>query len=324
MRTGLEGDLLALEVAEATTVGRAATAAAATATTTTVTETATASTTSTTTAATVTETATSATTSTATASTEATGAARVVPLGSVVEADVAALNVGTVHSLKSSLGLIDGTELNVTVTLRGTGLTVGWETDGVDGTVLLEVLGDGVLVSVEGDVADEQGVAWLLSLSIAERASTALDLAVVVALVWARLAEVDPQVAVVKLSTLLGVESLGSGVDVGKLDVGEALRPASVGVGDDTARDHLAEALELAAEPLLINVPGETTNEEVLGWLAELAVVALSSLGADLDLGLLGNWASLSLSLALFGRLLLLLRGLLGVGVGAVVGRVIL
>lgn len=71
-------------------------------------------------------------------------------------------------------------------------------------------------------------------------------------------------------------------------------RATSVTLGHDT-NSNLTELLELAVEPLLIHVPGEVANEEVVG----------ASASGLLSLGLLGGGGRLVLGLALLG-----LRGL--------------
>lgn len=89
-------------------------------------------------------------------------------------------------------------------------------------------------------------------------------------------------------------------------------------VGDNTAAGELTEGLELAAEPVLVNVPGQVTNEQVGG----------STLGGGLGLGLLGGSDGLLLSLALLGgdSSLFAVLGLRvgGVGAGLAVARVLL
>jgi hypothetical protein len=77
-----------------------------------------------------------------------------------------------------------------------------------------------------------------------------------------------------------------------------------VTVSDDAAASELTELGELALEPLLVNVPGQVTDEQVGG----------STLGGILSLGLLGSSDGLLLGLALLGGLLLSL----GLGVRAV------
>jgi hypothetical protein len=141
-----------LEVTETSTVGRTTTT---TATATTVTETATTTAATTTTATTVAKATTTTTTATATAVTETATAATteatgvVVTGSSKVQADVAAIDVSAVQALESSLGLIDGAELDVTEALGGTSLAVGRETDAVDASELGEVASKAVGGGVE-------------------------------------------------------------------------------------------------------------------------------------------------------------------------------
>lgn len=75
-------------------------------------------------------------------------------------------------------------------------------------------------------------------------------------------------------------------------------------VSDDAAASELTELGELALEPLLVNVPGQVTDEQVGG----------GTLGDILSLGLLSRSDGLLLGLALLGGLLLSL----GLGVRAV------
>lgn len=105
--------------------------------------------------------------------------------------------------------------------------------------------------------------------------------------------KVNLQVATIKLLAVLGLKSLGGSSDISKVDVRETLATASIGVGDD-ADGGRSELLELTGQPVLVNVPGKTTNVKVLGRLAELSS----------DLRLLDNRGSLSLGLALLGWLL--------------------
>lgn len=81
-------------------------------------------------------------------------------------------------------------------------------------------------------------------------------------------------------------------------------RATRLTVSHDTAASELTELGKLALEPILINVPGEVTNEQVGG----------STLGGSLGLGLLNSGNRLLLGLALLGGLLLSL----GLGVRAV------
>jgi hypothetical protein len=53
--------------------------------------------------------------------------------------------------------LIDGCELDVTVTLRTAGLSVGRETDSLYGSLAFEHFTDSILVNTEDKVANEKG-----------------------------------------------------------------------------------------------------------------------------------------------------------------------
>jgi hypothetical protein len=160
--------------------------------------------------------------------------------------------------------------------------------------VLLEVLGKGVLISVEGDVADEEGLGRRV-LDVAE-----LGGAVVLLLlgslraVIARGREVDTEATAVELVAVTGLESLGAVLGVGELDVAEALAAAGVAVGDDAHALELAELLELTGEPLLVDVPAEVADKQVGGGLLLLAVdnhldLLLGRLGGLLGLALLAG-----------------------------------
>ena len=108
---------------------------------------------------------------------------------------------------------------------------------------------------------------------------------------------------------LLGLSSICGGLE---LDVTEALGAARLAVADDTAASDGTELLELTVEPVLIDVPAQAANEEVLD--------AISGGGSVLGLGLLDGRLGGLLSLALLGRSLLLVAvrrvGRVGVGVG--------
>lgn len=307
----VEADLGALEVTKATTVEGAATTAAATATTATVTE-ATATSTASTAATTVAEATTAATTS-ATTSTETTAAAAVAVItgSSEVETDGTTGNLSAVEGLESSGSLLSGREVDVAETLEGTGLTVGGEGDTGDVAVLLESLLDDLVRAVEGEVTEEEGVAG-------SRALVAKLVGAVEGLVGRLLAgsgEVNVEGTAIELVShhlLLGGGSSGSIIE---LNVTETLGAAGLAVADDTAADDVTEALELAAEPVLVNVPAQAANEEVLDTLS-------GGGGGLLSLRLLDGRLSRLLGLALLGRSLLLIavRGVGGVGIGIRVG----
>ena len=167
----------------------------------------------------------------------------------------------SVECLKSSSSLLDGAEVDVSEALERAGVTVGGERDTGDVAVLLEDLLDALVGAVEGEVAEEEGVgrsAALIPVLVGARALVGL---------LAGSAEVDVEATAVKLVLVhLGL-GLGSIVGAGELDVAEALGAAALAVGDDTATRDLTEALELTAEPVLINVPAQAAYEEVLDTL---------------------------------------------------------
>ena len=82
------------------------------------------------------------------------------------------------------------------------------------------------------------------------------------------------------------------------------LGAASLTVSDDPAANDLTEALELAAKPVLVDVPAQVADEQVLD---ALLLATLLSLGL-LDDGL-GNLLSLAL---LGGSLCLVALGVVG------------
>lgn len=167
---------------------------------------------------------------------------------------------------------------------------------------MTEELRDRVLVGTEGDVADKQGVALRAGL-VTEVPSAGLGAVLVVVVVgWAASSVVEVDLATINLGVLLGVVSLGSVGRVDVLDITETAGATRVAVGDNANTRKLTEALELLAEPLLVDVPGQVTNEEVRRSARSLLISLLR---------LLGGGSGLLLSLALLG-------GLLRLGLGRV------
>ena len=179
--------------------------------------------------------------------------------------------------------------------------------------MLLEVLGEGALVSLEGDVADEEGLGGRV-LDVAELGGAVVLLLLgSLGVVVAGSGEVDTEATAVKLVAVTALEGLGTGLGVGELDVTEALAAARVTVGDDADALELAELLELAGEPLFVDVPAKIADEQVGGSLLLLTVDD----DLDLLLGRLGGLLGLAL---LAGGLLLLLLLIVGRGVAVGVG----
>lgn len=282
---GIANLLLTLEVTEPSTVGASTTATARSTTSSTVAEAA-ATTTSATTASAVTK-ATTTAASTTTTSTSTTVWAR----SSIIETDRASSNINTHHVVISILSILNGSEANVSETLWCTGLHISWQSDVGNGTVSTESLTKSVLVSLEGDVANEQSIRlWILG--ITELLSTLVGL-----LTWCGVVtgggEVNIGLATINKSSLLSLESRCGISRVGELDVAETLGATRLSVADDTGTSDLSELLEFAVKPLIVNIPAQITNEQVLG-------TGISDL-RGLFLGLLrGSWGLL-LSLALLG-----------------------
>jgi hypothetical protein len=275
----VEALLLALELAEATTVGAETTTA-------------------TTTTAVAKATAAAATTS-STSTAEATTSTVISAGGGVVDADSTALNLLTVQCLKGSSGLVNRAEVDVTEALERTSVTVGGKRDTGNVAVLSEDLLDTVVAAVEGQVSEEEGVGRSTALVAVFVGTSAL------VRLLTRSAEVDVERATVKLILVHLSLSLGGIGSAGKLDVTETLGAATFAVGDDTAAGDVTEALEFATKPGLVNVPAQAANEQVRDTLG----------CGSFSLGLLDSGLSCGLGLALVGGCLLFLA----VGVGGVV-----
>lgn len=206
--TSLEGHLLARELSNTATVLAASVKSSTTATT----------------ASTTTSTGTTTATTTTAASTTATA---VVGTGrAVVQADGTAVQVSTVEVSEGLASLVNGRELDVTETLGAARLRVGGKTDAHNVTAGTEHLVNGVLVGAEGQVTNEQSLAFGASL-VTERASAGLGALAAVALVLvggttSSVVEVD--LTTIKLGVLLGRIGLGGVDGVVVLDVSESKR----------------------------------------------------------------------------------------------------
>lgn len=307
--SSLESDLGALELGdgalalvEGTTTGSTeATTATTATTTTTATEAAAAAAT------------TEATTATATATTAAAEATTVTASGTgsgEVKTDGTALDLLAVEGGVSSLGLLDGGELDVTEALGATGLLLSGETDTEDGTLGTEDLVESILSGAEGKVTNEESVA-LGAGGVTEGASTVLGAVSTGLGSGAGSSVVKVDGTAIEVGTLLGVHGLNGIGSVDELNVSETAGAAGLTVGDNAATGELTELGELTLEPLLIDVPGQVTDEEVGG----------GTLGDLSGLGLLGDGLGLVISLALLGRLAVLRVGVRVRAVGVRVGR---
>jgi len=152
----LEGLLGSLEGTEATTASTTTTVTTETATSTTTASTTTTVTTETTTATTTTASEATTASTTTTVTTESTSVTLGLLAGKI-QAAGATGELGTVEG-NSTLGLLDGRELNVTETLGLTGLTIGRETNRDDLTALGKGTAEIILRGLEGQVSDKESV----------------------------------------------------------------------------------------------------------------------------------------------------------------------
>lgn len=166
---------------------------------------------------------------------------------------------------------------------------------------------DGVLINVEGQVTDKDGLTlWAHLIVELLRAIVGAVLEVVLGL---GAGQVDSHVATIEVATLLGLHGslgVGSGVEV---DVAESTGTAVILASDDAGVGAAGGALELGEQEGVVDLPAQVANKQSRALL-------LSILG----LVLLGRGLGLIVSLALLGRSLGLLLGGLGVRVVAVVG----
>ena len=172
----------------------------------------------TTSATTETTTSTTTTVTTTTTSTETTTATSIVLRTwlTVIKTNWSRANVSTLHGLKRSFGLINGSKGHVTETLWLTSLTISWKTNAHDGTVRGERLGNSLLSDVERQVAEEESVGWLTDLITVRLATVSL-----IWLRWTWVGEIDVKSTAVKLETLLGCVSGSSVCGVDEFNIAE-------------------------------------------------------------------------------------------------------
>jgi hypothetical protein len=201
---------------------------------------------------------------------------------------------------------------------RGYGYSlVSRDTEALDLSDLVEVVGDRALVGAERQVANEEGVAGRaddITVLLGAVGSTSIGRGV-----GARLGrEVKAQVAALEEGTGLLIVGLLSSLSTVEVDVAEATRAAGLLVADDASADNALDALELLVQGVVINTPAEVTNPKGSALLGILAI-GLGLLGRGISgLGLL---LGLPLLRGLLGNGGLLLGGLL-IGVGIVRARV--
>lgn len=174
-------------------------------------------------------------------------------------------------------------------------------------------LADGLLVNIEGQVTDEEGIA-LRADSVAVSLGTVVGTSLRVGISRLGVGVVKVEGTTIKFLTLHGLVGLGGRLVVLKVNVSEATAATAHLVGDDTGANETAEVLESLLEGIVIDVPAQAAGKQRSG-------------SGDIALGLLGSGIDVVLGLALLGRsfglgLFLGIR-VRGVGVIRVVFRVI-
>lgn len=281
----LESSLLTLELAKGSGVSAGVEAASATSA---AKASSTASTAESASSTSVTTEATSATSVTAEATSSASSSAVEATSGlgrGVVESERSSEVLVAGQTLKGCLGLVNGAKLDVAETLGLLGLRVGGESDGNNRSVLAKDAKEIVSVSVEGQVADEQSVSGLGELVAVLRRSVSLLLLGGLSNVGRDIESNGSAVNLLVLElldTLLGVSTRG------KVDVSETLGSTSGLLGDDSSGNG-ASISKLLGEPVVVNVPRQTANEDglELGLTGSLGLSGRLGLGLGLDLSLL-------------------------------------
>lgn len=138
-------------------------------------------------------------------------------------------------------------------------LLLGRQAEALDASNLVEECGDGLLVDLERQVADEQCVALgaqlvikLLGTFVGTSARVLLGLAA---------GEVDSHVTTIQESTLLVLEGSLGVLGAVEVNVSEATRP-TVLAGDDAGTSDTRALRELLVEEVVINLPAEVADEE--------------------------------------------------------------
>ncbi len=195
----------------------------------------------------------------------------------------------------------------------GNDLRVSWQANAGNFGNLSEKLANSLLVNIERQVANEEGLT-LRADGVAVTRSAVSSTVLRVSLGGASVGIVEVQSAAIKLLALHSLVGLGGRLRVSKVDVAEATAAASAPLSDDAGADEATEALEGLRQALVGHVPAQAAGEQS---------------GGSIRLGLLGGVINLLLSLALLGRLsglgLLLLGGVavirvVRVGVRAILG----
>lgn len=139
-------------------------------------------------------------------------------------------------------------------------LRVGRQTDAGDLGNLTEEVADSILLSVEGQVTDEQSLA-LGAESVTVTLGTVGGAVTGLGLGRLGVGVVEVEGTTVNLLALHSLVGLGGRLGVAKIDVAETTAAASVLIGDDTGADKVAEGLESLKQTIVINTPAEGASK---------------------------------------------------------------
>lgn len=153
---------------------------------------------------------------------------------------------------------------------------------------LLEERTHAILVNVEGKVADEKSVglgANAIAVLLGAVSSASLRVGV------GRLggSEVKVESSVVQELAIHGLVGLGGALEVGEVDVAEALAATSLAIVDNTGTGDALKVLEGVVQDVIIDTPAQASSEKGSGLLSSLC------------LALLGSGVNVLVSLALLG-----------------------
>lgn len=173
-------------------------------------------------------------------------------------------------------------------------LRVGGQSNTSDRANLVEELGNGILVGVEGQVADEQGIT-LRAEGVAMLLGTVGSAVLGVGIIRAGIGIVQVDVTATNILTLHGLECNSSRLGILEVDISKAAAAASTLLGNNASTNKTIERLECLVEEVVINAPGQAAGKECRGSVA----VHLGLLDGGIDLiirlALLGSGGSLLL-----------------------------
>jgi hypothetical protein len=162
-------------------------------------------------------------------------------------------------------------------------LRVGRQANTGDFSDLAKELSNSVLVSVERQVANKEGLA-LRADSVAVLLSTVSSTLTGVGFGRTSVGVVKVEGTAVQLETLHGLVSLGGSLRVFKVDVSETAAAAAIPVGNDTGAGQALEILESFVQSIVVDVPAQVASEQ--GGSSLILSLGLLRGGVNLLIGL--------------------------------------